>query len=276
MTTITDQLDAMFQKMMSVADERTNAYREELDKTPEHGPCPQCAAPGCVLDFSESLEQSVARDRLVTVYGICPTCEQKAREFEALARIGVPRRVCHATLENFETPQPEQAAALAKVRAWLADRSKLNLLLLGTCGAGKGHLAAAALKSLNLAAKWTSHDAIVGGCHAADFKDRPAFLRTFQRVPVLVIDEMGAKSMTTDTPEIFYQILDRRYDSGLITILIGNIPYRSKVEGKPSILALTGEARTESRFFTGTDVIACRWDDYRKTASFAKENVRAV
>lgn len=269
MTEASELINRAFESMMTAADKRAEHYSEALAKATESGRCPNCSTEGQPLDFDDSLLRSVEKNRVVRSYKVCDRCATEAKAFARLARMGVPRRVRHATLENYQVSTPDQGKVIERLRDWLSDANQLNLVLIGKCGTGKGHLAAAIVKELDRPARWTHHAEIVSSYHAEEFNNRPQLLSRYQRIPVLVIDEMGGKGMTTDTPEIFYSILNERDDKGLVTILIGNIPYRSKDERRPSILSIIGAERAESRFFAGTTVIPCRWEDFRKTPAYA-------
>lgn len=252
-----------FSSMMSLADQREQRFRTEMESAPATGQCPNCGAAGQPMDEPETLELSVRHNLLKPIYLACDHCMAEAKVQERMASYGVPRRVRHATLENFTITDPRQETALDAVRIWLLERTSLFLLLLGTCGAGKGHLAAAAVRRFRASATWITHAGMIDGLYGIPLDYRPGYIGRLQRIPLLVIDEMGGKAMTSDTPETFYKILDRRYEEGLKTILIGNIPLRSKDETKPCLISLTGGERMESRLLqTGTSV-SCRWADYR-------------
>jgi DNA replication protein DnaC len=257
-------IERTFLGMMSACDQRTARFRRELETICPTGPCPACTAQGQPLDESESLELSVQRNRLMPVYVVCGHCMAEAQRQEMLARYGVPRRVRHATFENFIVTDPKQQTALDAVAWWLRERESLFLFLIGSCGAGKGHLAAAAVRRSAVSATWTTHADLIDGYHGLPMERRPGYIGRLQRVPLLILDEIGGKNATSDTAEIFYKILDRRYDEGLKTILIGNIPYRQGTDTtKPSIISLCGDDRIESRFAQTGKVVPCKWKDYR-------------
>lgn len=261
------QLQTMFARMEAALEARTAAFAPEIAAAPFLGPCPACKVAPTQLDREGSEEESVRLNRLTLVYLPCGGCEREAALQERMARYGVPRRVRGATFDNYEVTDPGQGDAVDQVRAWVRSRESLFLLMLGKCGTGKGHLAAAAIRESGLSAHWTTHADLIDSYHDLPMSEgkRKAFRTRFQRYSVLVIDEMGGKSMTADTPELMFGILNERHDQELKTILIGNIPLRAP-EGKPSVLALLGEDRSESRLLTTSTLIACRWSDYRARA----------
>lgn len=251
-------------ELMAAEAERREAQFVPLvdDPAVQDGPCPDCGLPA-PLDREKSLEESSSRMGLRLVYDACNACQAEKRTRRELARAGVPSRVHGAKFENYEIYDERQKEAVRQIRAWIKDPEKAFLLLLGSCGAGKGHLAAAACRAfLGSSIKWRTHDEFIGKCHALDFSDREDYLDSLSGAGLLILDEMGGRSATADTPERFYRVLDKRYDRKKKTILIGNIPLRS--EKGTSILSLTGDDRMESRIVETGVVIGCRWGDYRK------------
>ena len=273
-------IKSTFSRLMSAANDRTERFATEIVNAPQTGPCPKCTVPGQSLDSDATLDESVRHNRLRPVYVVCDHCAAEAHRQERMARFGVPTRVRHATLENFEfhgevDDRRKQAEAITAIQKFIADPKKIFLCLLGSSGAGKGHLAAGAVRecvpvgaSESNAARWYSHPSLIDEAYTHSLETRPGFIGRLARTPVLVLDEMGTKNMTSDTVEIFYKLLDRRYEEGWTqqrkTILIGNIPLRTTDEKKIALLPIIGGSRIESRFVPTATVIYPRWDDYRK------------
>ena len=259
MTAIT----ARFQRMAEEIEKRENKYAEIIDFPGyESGPCPQCGT-FTPLDREKSLEESCREGEAQRHYKTCNPCQDEARAQGKLAGAGVPSRVQAATFANYEIYETRQADAVRKIRDWTEDAPKTFLVILGDCGTGKGHLASSAARYfVDQSIRWRTHNEFIGHCHALDFHARENYLDTLAASGLLIFDEMGGRTMTADTPEIFYLVLDRRYDKGLKTILIGNIPLRS--DGQTSILSLTGHDRMESRIAESGVVVTCQWPDFRR------------
>lgn len=260
-TPVSEHLARAFESMMAVADKREARFRAELATVPQFGPCEACHAGTEALDESASLEESVRSNALRVVYGICRHCEREAATVERLARMGVPRRVRHATFENYEVYDPRQETVVRAVKGWLTDRQRWLLCLMGGYGTGKGHLASAAVRALGATASWITHPNLVNDYHGTPFDQRKRFKDRFKRFPVLVLDEMGTKGKTADTEELFYDILNLRHEEGLKTILIGNIPINAK-EGL-CLMGLIGAERMASRMEQHSTLLSCKWGDYR-------------
>jgi DNA replication protein DnaC len=262
-------LTAKLEAMMAIATEREARFATELDATLERtpafllGPCPSCRTVGR-LDRDATLNESVAHNRLILAYQVCEACDREAAMQERLARMGVPRRVRGATFANYEVYDPRQAQVLEAVRAWVRDPERWLLCLLGSYGAGKGHLASAAVRAYGMTASWITHPNILNDYYGTPFEHRPKFKNRFKRFPFLVLDEMGTKAKTADTEELFFDILNLRHEEGLKTILIGNVPLRS--EKGLNLLDLIGGERMASRMASSATVLTCRWEDYRTRA----------
>ena len=244
------------------AERREEQFIPQIDAAQrEPGTCPQCSGPS-PLNRDQSLGESGMKQALTLVYDICEWCQRENRILRTLSQSGVPSRVRSATFANYQTYDERQRDAARQIRAWIKDESKVFLLLLGSCGTGKGHLAAAASRAfVGKGIRWRTHDEFIGKCHSLDFHDREDYLDGLSKAGLLVFDEIGARSVTADTPERFYRVLDKRYDQGRKTILIGNVPLRS--DGV-SILSITGGERMESRIVESGVIVPCLWADYRK------------
>lgn len=265
----TKSIPEIFASMMQTAEVRRRKFAEALESAPQSGPCAACGRREVGLDEAATLQEAEELNYFRPIYDVCEPCSREAAILERLARMGVPARVRHATFENFDTPETRMAEGRDAVQAWLHDDSKPFLLLLGGYGTGKGHLAAAAIRASGLTASWTRHADLVNDYHGVDFARRPQFIRRFRGVPLLVIDEMGAKNPTADTEELFYGILDLRYDLSLKTILIGNIPLKAKPRTNGTqgldILSLIGRERMESRLADSAVTVTSKaWADWRK------------
>ncbi len=259
-----EQIQAALAVLSDRINERELSARKQIKANQGlTGPCPTCTE-SQPLDEEATLQESTERGEFRPVFTTCEACKVSEYEAKKMLGYGVPSRVTHATFQNYEIRQPEQALVVSAVKEWINDPEKVFLFLLGSCGAGKGHLAASVVRSTWSRTLWTTHHQLITQYHSTEFSRKPAFLQDRANYPLLVIDEMGGKSPTTDTPEIFYEILDKRHDTKRKTILIGNIPYESKDSSKSCILNLIGRDRMESRVAQSGTIITCAFEDYRK------------
>lgn len=171
-------------------------------------------------------------------------------EYEAmLKRAGLVGWLGRATFENYETRPdwPESAEVKSKVMAYCAGlvdgtipRSQNWLILCGSFGGGKSHLAAAVV-----------HEMLNAGQRPACFRSWPAYLERIkaswerekrggyrdddgptetesdiagelQNGKVIVIDDLDKKAATEWTKSTLYSVINHRYNAELPTILTFN------------------------------------------------------
>ena len=107
-------------------------------------------------------------------------------------------------------------------------KEKVAVLIAGTCGTGKSHIAQA-LGHLAVRAGYdvlfTTQTKLSGQLHAARATD--TFQRRFLNVvktPLLIIDDFGLKPMTPPHDEDFYDIISERYERAA-TIVTSNLDF---------------------------------------------------
>jgi DNA replication protein DnaC len=157
----------------------------------------------------------------------CPQCireEEKRKEAKKWTRLGVPFKLVDADFPNYEVTTEDQNRALESAMRF-SRRNHGFLLLAGTTGTGKSHLACACLKNFgngiyitntNLLNEMRSHYGQAG--------DIRAFYEKYRRTPFLVIDEIGMSAGGADEQPMFYEILAYRHDADLPTVLVSNYP----------------------------------------------------
>jgi len=219
----------------------------------------------------------------------CPTCVAKAREAEEreaiaaknravearrideLKSIGIDERHRGKTFDAFVAETPEQAKALRACKS-LAERVAVNptrvpsLILCGNPGTGKTHLGSAIVQHL-FDAGVDAHRttvmrilrAIKSSWRKGSEHDEQATIEYLSELPCLVIDEIGVQ-FGSDTERMYlFEIIDRRYESCLPTVLISNLDMdalRAEMgervidrlrEDKGVLLTFTGESWRKSQ-----------------------------
>ncbi|HYL46728.1 MAG TPA: ATP-binding protein [Candidatus Limnocylindrales bacterium] len=180
------------------------------------------------------------------VWAVPCDCTQGDRADRALARARVPERYRHCDFENFETDNELENVTREQLAAWnrslaqaklIVERfaqefplsSEHGLLLMGPCGAGKTHLAVAALKQV-----------ILRG-HSGLFYDYRELLKEIQdsynsesqstemsvlepvlRVELLVLDDVGSSKPSPWALETVGHVLNTRYNDKRVTLLTTN------------------------------------------------------
>ncbi|OHX10489.1 hypothetical protein BI347_22190 [Chromobacterium sphagni] len=154
---------------------------------------------------------------------------------------------------------------MAAFKGWVAragrDSGSGNVVVLGTTGTGKTHMACAA--ALNLIARrglrvhYTTTGQIKDeACSAwnAMGRDESTELRRFASYPLLIIDEVDCFEQGPALRQL-NAVIDRRSAEGLPTIFISNQTL--------GVLTERVGARAVSRMMENALVLQCCWEDYR-------------
>lgn len=163
---------------------------------------------------------------------ICEECQPK-RGDQLLKAARIPRRYASCTFDNYRVP-PGAASlhwALMKAKTLVNDYPAVDrgLLLTGTVGVGKTHLAVAILHGL--IAKGVSSLFCEFGSLLKQIQDsynpisQTSELRVLAPVyqaEVLVLDELGASIPTDWVRDTMYQIINQRYNDKKLTVFTTN------------------------------------------------------
>ena len=193
------------------------------------GVCPLCEGTGWK---PVAARPSAPKDGRVTR---CD-CRLRARNQTLLAAARIPKRYEHCELATFEfegvyrSLAPARMAACKFVEEYPIDQS--GLLIIGSIGVGKTHLAVGIMKEL-----------ILGKGIACLFYDYRELLKQIQNsyndsvkmteldvlrpvfeAEVLVLDELGAVKPTDWVWDTVSLILNTRYNNRLATIITTNFP----------------------------------------------------
>src|SRR5271157_1091099 len=193
--------------------------------------CPLCEGTGWKTVPSHGAGRSASERRVTRC-----DCQLRARAQSLLAAARIPRRYEHCELGNFEFDgsyrylAPARMAACKFVEEYPID--KTGLLLIGTIGVGKTHLAVGMVKEL-----------ILGKGISCLFYDYRELLKQIQNsyndsvktteldvlrpvfeTEVLVLDELGAVRPTEWVWDTVSLILNTRYNDNRTTIITTNYP----------------------------------------------------
>ncbi|MGB5035746.1 MAG: ATP-binding protein [Blastocatellia bacterium] len=199
-----------------------------------------------------------------------------------MANARIPKRYEGCSFETYYPMNPSQEAAVSFARqtADAYPSSDVGLLLLGTCGVGKTHLAVAILKALaekNVA------------CLFYDFRDllkeiqdswNPSkqtselqVLNPVQEADVLVLDELGATKPTEWVKDTMTHIINKRYNDRKVTIFTSNFLDAKASQYDETLTERVGE-RLRSRLHEMCKVVLINGDDFRKQVR--QEQIRRV
>ena len=231
---------------------------------------------------------------LITQFGIicahyCEECvdkyerKQKAienqikenRKKEWLKSIGVKADYETATLGTYEAKTDSQKAALNACKL-LKDGDIKKLILLGSNGVGKTHLASALVKLMN-GRIITAYEmfALYRSCFSGQ-NSEIELLHKFSNYPLLVIDEFGRTKGSEAEENFLSAILDARHSDGLPTMILSNLLRRRdclhyqnnkdacKTRNCKGCLEMWLTSDLISRLREDTEVIVIEGEDYRR------------
>ena len=208
-------------------------------------------------------------------------CTGNNRTTQALARARIPRRYEHCDFENFDTglwegqissPQAadwDRSLAQAKIVVEAFARNypaggETGLLLMGSCGAGKTHLAVAALRQLMLrghGARFYDYRELLKELQASYDPNHPvsemSVLEPVLECEILLIDDLGASKPSPWALETIGHILNKRYNEKRVTLLTTN--YLDTADAPAPILRMPGgQAVAPAREETLTERLGLR------------------
>lgn len=166
--------------------------------------------------------------------------------------------------EHFALRENALQTALAYAQKLGHDpRNGTNLLLMGSCGTGKDHLAVSVIRAalgLGLNAKYERGGALCSRClkHYLEEKEEvPYEILTADILCISDIEPQSLKRATDYEERALLRIIDYRYIHMLPTVITTNLKDKSELS------AIIG-TRTVSRLFEGCIDIPMFWDDYRE------------
>lgn len=216
--------------------------------------CPLCDGTGWkVVERTTQGAQALSSDRPggaagdpKLVWAVPCECTTEDRTARIFTRARIPERYRHCDFENFEADNEYSHGTPAQVAAWshsleqarlivqafardFPTGSEHGLLLMGSCGVGKTHLAVAAL-----------HEIVKRG-HSCLFYDYRELLKEIQdsynsenqatemgvlepvlKTEVLLLDDLGASKPSMWALETVGHILNARYNDKRVTLVTTN------------------------------------------------------
>lgn len=202
------------------------AYISELipmgDFKPFKKGCPQCNAERKAKDEAEKAEK--ARYQAI---------EEQKRATERLRKAGVPVRFEGKTLDAFlvsnEGQAKAKAACQALVGALLDGREAPNLIMTGKPGTGKTHLSCGIVLALHghKRVKRVDLPDLIREIRSTWRKDSEVSEETvldwYGHLDLLILEEVGTGSGSDDERARIFQVINRRYEAMLPTVVVTNL-----------------------------------------------------
>jgi DNA replication protein DnaC len=209
------------------------------------------------------------------------SCRDTQRVERLLAEARIPKRYEHCDLDSY-LPQDNnvsQKNAKKYVQRFIEKYPQVDvgLIILGTCGVGKTHLAVSLLKQI-----------IIEKGDAGLFYDFRDLLREIQAswnsvsqssewevlkpvldAKVLVLDELGANKPTEWVRDMIAHIINCRYNDKKLTIFTSNYLDVTGKQGEESLTDRIG-ARLRSRLYEMCKEVEVGGSDFRKENKNAK------
>lgn len=190
--------------------------------------------------------------------------ERERREKEETLRINhrenVPERFFKESIDTYKVDDNEKYNALSKARIFIkAVKYKhfQTLILLGSVGTGKTHLACGIIRECGGLYRLAS--AIVEELRRAkSFRSTETeanILYKYGQTSLLIIDEIGRSASVCDEQYMLYQIINERYNRRKPTVLISN-------QTKKDFLQYIGIA-TADRLTESAEVVELMGKSYR-------------
>lgn len=162
-------------------------------------------------------------------------CQGDLRRTQRMAAANIPKRYAHCTLDTFRDFVPVLRNAKKRVQEfvdlWPSSSEGKGLLLMGGCGAGKTHLAVAALNEVINSGKpgrvlFANFQDLIQEIQASFDSDqapgKAEIMRPLLEADLLVLDELGSQKPTTFVQDILYYVINTRYNEERTTIFTTN------------------------------------------------------
>lgn len=200
--------------------------------------------------------------------------EQAAERFAQVAAI--PLRFTNASLSDFVAFDDVQQNAFMQICKWAIEVKEGDapwLLLSGTWGTGKSHLACAALNSLRdakgLEVRFVACidlvKAVQGTYKSKDGISEAQIVADLARIDVLCLDDVAAVPSAFEA-KLLTQILDARYRNDLPTLIVTNLGINKFDEYVGHLVA--------SRIRECADIVDCTTTDFRRVMKERKSALK--
>ena len=221
----------------------------------------------CPLCYGSGME-------IVTGKGARPCkCRKQKSHSNLIEKARIPKRYtdCHFYSYRVLNPSQDRAFRYSSRLAMEYPAIERGLLLMGTVGVGKTHLAVSILKSLTergFNCLFYEFGALLKGIQDSyNTVSQTSELKVLQPVfdaEVLVLDEIGASKPTDWVRDTMAHIINMRYNDKKLTIFTTNYLDERRAEKDETLEDRVG-VRLRSRLFEMCKTVSMSGEDFRRT-----------
>jgi DNA replication protein DnaC len=231
-----------------------------------------CTVHGAPLeyDFIAMVRLVLAGEDLAAVYAPCADCvatEKRRVVEERLIRMGCPKNMVHATLDNFVPRTTEEEGFKETIRRFVMRACGFIAFIGLQKGTGKTHNGVGILRGYKAGRLMTQQE-LLNALRRTYRDDRAEnIVDACKATPCLVLDEMGVSTGGRDEFPTIHDILSHRYNHELTTVLIGNF------NTKEELFEVVGERMRDRLSECGYAVLRFSGASHRaeKRAEYFKE-----
>lgn len=257
------QEKAKIHPLFAVPNTAQNAPEQDFYNAPDVGEEPE-VCPAC---YGSGME-------IVAGKGARPCGCRKQKTFtDLLEKARIPRRYIDCHFHNYQRLNPSQTQAYNFASSLCSNYPAVErgLLLMGTVGVGKTHLAVSILKSLT-ERKFTClfyefgallkeiQDSYNPSTQSSELK----ILSPVLDAEILVLDEIGASKPTDWVKDTMAHIINTRYNDKKLTIFTTNYSDERRAERDETLEDRIG-VRLRSRLFEMCKTVIIQGEDFRRT-----------
>jgi len=225
-----NDLTSITDRIIAKAQARAAAFAPILTEAPPAKTCKACGEVSTLNREASEAACALAYD--------CRSCAATAAHEhlrQVWRRAGIPSDVLHATFDNFDLDRPPREKSdpphtFKQACITFQHGSPRNLIMAGSVGIGKGHLAAAIAKERIAQAGdysvqwWNCHKLFEASHRAYENGDRQRMIDRLADVALLILDEVAFAELPKDGMRLIYDVIDGRQKNCRQTLLLSNRP----------------------------------------------------
>lgn len=201
------------------------------------------------------------------------SCRRRGAESNLLEKVRIPRRYSECHFHNYKPLNPTQVRANKYASQLAMEFPAVNsgLLLMGSVGVGKTHLAVSILKALSergfscLFYQFQSLLKEIQDSYNANTQTSElGVLAPVLNSEILVLDEVGASKPTDWVRDTMAHIINTRYNDRRLTVFTTNYLDERRTEKEETLEDRIG-VRLRSRLFEMCRTVTITGDDYRRS-----------